>query len=133
MLPQYFRTKYLHRGTIMFLRDLKDSKTWSSENTKIHADPKFFKNMQYLIKKMFDSVGSINVWRLSTNSRFIKIPPSYSSVFYLQRSETPIVLDPSERKTQTFKNKFQKYRCPLLSRKLNCWMFPNVEICRIIF
>ena len=83
----------LWRGTIMFVRDLEDSKKWSSQNTKI-PPPTIIKNIPGRFKHIFDLIGFTYVSCIWGSPRFSKFPalPFLSKT----RSETPIVLYPSE-------------------------------------
>ena len=61
------------RGSIMFIGDFKESKIFSSTNTKIPRRSKTIQKYSFL--NMFDFLGFTYVLRFSESQRFIKIPP----------------------------------------------------------
>ena len=69
------------RGTPKFLGNLKDSKIWSSKNTKIPSSSKIIQKFGIASHKYFwFSRIYLCFWIINNYSRFTKIPPSYFSV-----------------------------------------------------
>ena len=58
----------------------KDSKKWSSKNTKILRGFKTMEHGQRLFQKRFDLIGFTYVLEIWESQRFIKILPSYNSL-----------------------------------------------------
>ena len=70
-------------GTIRFLGNLKDSKNWSSKNTKIPRPSKNIQKISKYFQKYIDLIRYTYVFglRVHNYSRFTEIPPSYFPIF----------------------------------------------------
>ena len=81
-------SRYFDGGTKMFLRDLKDSKKGSSENTKIPPSTINYAKIFNIFKNILNLIGFTYVLKMSGFQRFINMPPSYFPCLFKTLGDT---------------------------------------------